>query len=327
MKNLLLLLAAGAAFAQAPIPKPTVGVIDFYGLRKTTPEEVRKVLGFKEGDPLPKAKGDVEEAIETLPNVVRARLEAACCESGKAVVYVGVEERGAPHFDYKPAPQGTAMLPRAVHDEYTQFLSAVGLAVRAGETGEDLRQGHSLMDNAGVRRHQERFIELAEQSLETLRDVLANSADEEHRAIAAYVIGYAPRKLDVVRDLQAALRDPDDTVRNNAARALAAIAVLAARTPEAEDPRDRLKVAPIWFVEMLDSLIWEDRITGATTLLTLTEHRDAGVLELLRGKKGTLEEMARWKHPAHALAAFILSGRVNGMTEEAIQEAWKSRAP
>ncbi|MEZ5353313.1 MAG: hypothetical protein R2762_11805 [Bryobacteraceae bacterium] len=319
----LAVFMAGSALAQAPIARPRIGTIDFYGLDKTKPEDLRKILGVKEGDFLPRAKGDIEEEIEKLPNVVRARLEAACCDDGKAVLYVGVEERGAPHFDYNPPPAGLAMLPRPVHDEYTQFLSALGLAVRAGETEEDLRQGHSLMANSGVRKHQERFQELAKEHLEALRDVLAHSADEEHRAIAAYVIGYAPRKVDVVKDLQAALRDPDDTVRNNAARALAAIAVLATRLPEAEDPRDRLKVAPVWFVEMLDSLIWQDRMTGAATLLTLTEKRNPAVIDLLRERSmDTLREMAKWQHLAHALPAFILLGRVAGMTEEEIQAAW-----
>jgi hypothetical protein len=321
----ILLILAGLAGAQTPIGRPVVGVIDFYGLRKTAPADIRAAIGIREGDPLPRAKGDVEEAIEQLPNVVRARLEAACCEDGKAVLYVGVEERGAPHFDYKPAPEGLVLLPREVHDEYSAFLGAVSAAVRAGETSEDLRRGHSLMSNPGARKHQEQFIVLAERHLEELRRVLAESADEEHRAIAAYVIGYAPRKVDIVRDLQAALRDPDDTVRNNAARGLAAIAVLTSITPEAEHPLDRLRVSATWFVEMLDSLIWQDRITGAATLLTLSEKRDPTVLRLLRERSmPALAEMARWKHLPHALPAFILLGRAAGIAEEEIESAWSN---
>ena len=37
-----------------------------------------------------------------------------------------------------------------------------------------------------------------------------------------------------------------------------------------------------------------------------------------------LIEMARWKHLAHALPAFILLGRMAGLPETEIQEAWKS---
>jgi hypothetical protein len=305
---------AVAAWAQAP----RIGLIDFYG-RRTVPETLlRTALAAKEGDPLPRSKGDTEEAIEQVPNVVHARLEAACCEDGKAILYVGIEEKGAPHFTYHLPPAKPVLLPHEIHDEYTGFLSAVGLAVRAGETSEDLSRGHSLMASAGVRKHQERFLELAEAHLPKLKEVLRESLDEEHRAIAAYVIGYAPRKQDVVNDLQHALRDPDDTVRNNAMRALGAIAVLAARDPESE-----LKISPTWFLEMLDSLIWSDRITAANILLTLTERRDSDVLNRIRERAlPALLEMARWKHLPHALPAFVLLGRVAQAPESEIQALW-----
>jgi hypothetical protein len=298
--------------------QPRIGIIDYYGRRKVSEEQLRKALGAREGDPLPRSKADVEDALERIPNVVRARLEATCCVEGNAILYVGIEEKGAPHFDYNAPLAELVKLPAEIHLEYEQFLAAVGLAVRAGETGEDLRQGHSLMTNAGVRKHQERFVELAKEHLGKIREVLRTSVDDEHRAIAAYVIGYAPRKRDVVNDLQLARRDPDDTVRNNAMRSLGAIAVLAAREPDEE-----IKVSPTWFIEMLDSLIWPDRSTAAVTLVTLTEKRDPQVIEHLRQRAlPTLVEMARWKHLPHALPAFILAGRAAGIPEAEIQQTW-----
>jgi hypothetical protein len=293
-------------------------LIDFYGRRTVPEKQLRAALGVKEGDALPRSKGDTEEAIEKVPNVVYAHLEAACCEDGKAILYVGIEEKGAQRFTYFVPPDKPVVLPLQIHDEYTAFLSAVGLAVRAGETGEDLSRGHSLMANAIVRKHQEKFLELAEAYLPKIREVLRESHDEEHRAIAAYVIGYAPRKQDVVNDLQHALRDPDDTVRNNAMRALGAIAVLAAR-----DPESGVKVSPTWFLELLDSLIWSDRVTATGILLTLTERRDAEVLARIRERAlPSLLEMARWKHLPHALPAYVLLGRAAGWEEKAIQDSW-----
>jgi hypothetical protein len=297
---------------------PRIGLIDFYGRRSVPEEKLRAAGGFQEGDPLPRSKGDVEEALEKVPNVVRAHLEAACCEDGKAILYIGVEEKGAPHFDYRTPPVKEVQLPPEIHDEYRNFLSALGLAVRAGETAEDLSHGHSLMANEGVRKHQEKFLELAEANVGRLREVLRESADEEHRAISAYVIGYVPKKKDVVNDLLYALRDPDDTVRNNAMRSLGAMAVLAAK-----DPQTELKVSPTWFLEMLDSLIWSDRVTAAGTLVTLTERRDPLVLDRIRERAlPSLMEMARWKHLPHALPAFILLGRVAGLPETEIQDLW-----
>jgi len=310
----LVVCLAVVGVAQAP----RIGVIDFYGRRTVPEEKLRAALGAKEGDPLPKSKGDVEESLEQVPNVVHARLEATCCEDGKAVLYVGIEEKGAPHFNFLTPPVKPTLLPHEIHDEYTAFLSALGLAVRAGETAEDLSRGHSLMANEGVRAHQRKFMELAAAHLPKLREVLRESLDEEHRAIAAYIIGYAPKKQDVVNDLLHALRDPDDTVRNNAMRALGAIAVLAAREPESG-----ITVSPTWFLEMMDSLIWSDRVTATGTLVTLTERRDPAVLERVRERAlHSLLEMARWKHLPHALPAFILLGRVAGLPETEIQAMW-----
>ncbi|MBM3813407.1 MAG: hypothetical protein FJW20_17430 [Acidimicrobiia bacterium] len=314
----LLLLAALSALGQEPV----IGLIDFYGVRKASRDQLRAALGVKEGDKLPRSKGETEERLEKVNNIVHARLEAICCEEGKAILYVGVEEKGAPHFDYFPPPEGAAMLPLEIHDEYVQFLAAVGLALRAGETAEDLSQGHSLMANAGCRKHQERFIPLAETHLEKLREVIRNSFDEEHRAIAAYVIGYAPKNArvipQVVADLQHALRDPDDTVRNNAMRSLGALAVMGAKKPE-----KWLSISPTWLIEMLHSLIWQDRTTAAGILVTLTEPRDAELLTRMKTRGlEPLVEMASWKHLPHALPAFLLLGRLAGMTDEAIKEAW-----
>ncbi len=307
----LLPLAAGA--------QPTIGVIDVYGLRKVPLATVRKALAVKEGDPLPKSKSDTEAALELVPGLVRARLEAACCEDGKVILYVGVEEKGAPHFDYRTPPEGTVRLPEAIHLAYARFLDAVREVTRTGETGEDLSQGHSLMHNSACREAQLQFVGLAKQHQALLRDVLRNSDDEEHRAIAAYVIGYVPRKRDVVDDLQYALQDPDDTVRNNAMRSLAAITVLALKDPSAD-----VRVSAVWLVEMLNSLVWSDRHTAAVTLVTLSESRDPKVMEQIRDRAlDALIEMARWKHLPHALAPFLLLGRVAGIPEAEVQAAWE----
>lgn len=312
---LLAALLSGLLCAQAP----RIGVIDFYGRQRISEDKLLKALGKKPGDELPRSKGDAEEQLEQVDGVVRANLEAACCEDGKAILYIGIEEKGAPHFDFNAPGAEAVLLPREIHDEYVAFLSSVGLAVRAGDTSEDLSHGHSLMANPTCRAHQEKFLALAEAELPKLRDVLRKSFDEEHRAIAAYVIGYAPKKDAVIDDLQFALRDPDDTVRNNAMRSLAAIAILAQKQPGLE-----LKISPTWFIESLNSIIWQDRITAANTLVTLTETRDERIMAHLRERAlPAIREMAAWQHLPHALPGFILAGRLAGLGETEIQDLWK----
>lgn len=320
MKFLLAALSGLLALGAEPIEPPRIGVIDFYGLRTVSEARVRKALGVKEGDPLPRSKEDAEAAIEGIPGVIEARLQATCCQDGRVVLYVGVREKGAPAVHYREPPKELVLLPEEIHDTYVRFLATIEEASREGDLSEDLTAGHSLLSYPRAREQQEKFRSLAEQYLQVLRDVLRHSYDAEHRAIAAYVIGYAPDKKAVVADLVEALRDPDDTVRDNAMRALAAISVLALRKPDLG-----IEIDPSPFVELLHSLVWTDRVTAAMNLVNLTERRNPQLLEQLRKNAlGALIEMARWKHLSHALPAFILLGRAMGWEEKAIQEAWTS---
>jgi hypothetical protein len=311
-------LFATFAVAIAAAQAPRVGRIEVYGLNKVPEAKIRKALGFGEGDVLPRSKADMEERLEDVPGVVRANLEATCCDDGKVVLYIGVEERGAPHFDLRTPPEEELSLPEDITTAYRQFLLAVNEAVRRNSTAEDLTQGHSLMADPDCRDIQLKFVDLAAKYGKQLSDVLRRSGDDEQRAIAAYVIGYSPKKRTAVDELQYALKDSDQTVRGNAIRALAAIGVYATLHPDAE-----LKISPTWFIEMLNSLVWTDRNNAAVALVNLTESRDPSTLEQLKARSlPALVEIARFHHLAHALPAYILLGRVSGLPESEIQDSW-----
>jgi len=315
--TLALIVVALSLTLSAQTP-PRIGIIDFYGLNKVQESRLRQALGVREGDPLPASKGGTEERLDEIAGVVESHLEAVCCEAGNAILYVGIEERGATHLDLREPPESDLSLPADILDTYRRFGAALEAAVRRGVTGDDLTQGHSLMADPSTRALQEQFPELARQYLGELRSVLRESNDDEQRAAAAYVIGYAPKKSDVVNDLQFALRDADPGVRNNASRALVAMAVLARLHPALE-----IKVSPTWFIEMLNSLSWTDRNKAVMALQILTDSRDANILAQLRERAlPALIEMARWKSLGHALPAYVLVGRVAGLAEEQIQEAW-----
>jgi hypothetical protein len=312
----LALLAFGpVAYAQGG---PTIGIIDIYGARKTSTSEVRKALGLREGSRLSGSKGTLEERIEAIDDVVAARIEAACCEDGKVILYVGLLEKGAPTFEYRTPPAEDVMLPEEVVNAYSKFLDAVRQAGQSAQPAEDLTRGHSLMSDPAVREIQLSFVPLANTHLAQLRSVIRQSHEPEHRAIAAYVIAYADDKPSIVNDIQYAIQDIDDTVRSNAIRALAGLSALASK-----DPNSGVKISPTWLVEMLNSVTWTDRNNAAIALVTLTEHRDAKILDLLKERAlPALIEMARWKHLPHALPPYILLGRVAGIPETELQEAW-----
>lgn len=297
---------------------PRIGVIDFYGLRKVSQERVRKALGVNPGDPLPASKGDAEQRIEAIPGIVLAHLEAVCCEEGKAVLYVGVEEKGAVHFEFHSPPTDAGALPEEISATYQKFLEALRGAAEKGDTAEDLTRGYSLMVNPECRALQLQFVKLATENLEVIRWVLRYAGDPEQRAAAAYVIAYAPKKLEAINDLQWAMQDPDSGVRANAMASLKAAMVLSVLNPGLE-----LHISPTWFIEMLNSIEWTDRRRAADALVNLTETRDPAVLDEMRERAlPSLIEMARWKTLAHALPPYILLGRIAGMKEEAIQDTW-----
>lgn len=312
-------LALGLLPAQSTSPSlPTIGIVDFFGVRKVSFERLKKALGVAEGDPLPKSKGLVEDRMELVNGVVRARLEAVCCEDGNAVLYVGVEEKGAPAFNYREAPQGTSKLPDELVETYLQFLDKAQAAIRQGDVAEDLTRGHSFMANKAALAEQVKLLPLAKTHEAILREVLRDSVDEVERAIAAYVIAYVPDKSKIIDDLQFALQDPDDGVRNNAMRSLIGITILSEKRPELG-----LKVSPTWFVEQLNSILWSDRNKAATALLSLTDKRDEKLLAMIRERAiDALIDMARWRHLAHALPGYILLGRIAGYPETRLQTAW-----
>ena len=113
-----------------------MGVIDFFGLNKISADRLRKILGFQEGGPLPRSKAETEEHIDTLSGVVESHLEAVCCDAGKTILYVGIEERGAPHFDLREEPEGEQSLPGQIAKAYRAYLAAFDAAVTRGSTAE-----------------------------------------------------------------------------------------------------------------------------------------------------------------------------------------------
>jgi len=312
-------LAAASMLAPSLVGQDLrLDVLDFYGLHKISESQIRKALGVREGDRLPPSKGNAEAKLDQIPGVVESHLEAVCCDEGKTILYVGIEERGAPHFDLREPPEADVNLPDEIVGTYNRFLEAAQLAARRGTTDEDLTHGHPLMADGSARAIQEMFPALVDDNLVQVRTVLRSSQDEVQRAMAAYILVYATRKRDIVNDLQYALKDADPGVRNNAARGLVALSVL-----EKLDPSSEVRISATWFIEMLNSLSWSDRNRALKALQTLTDSRDPLVLDQLRTRAlDALIDMARWKTLSHALPAFILLGRMAGMPEPDIQAAW-----
>lgn len=320
---LALTLSVCSAAWCAGAQMPRTGDIDFYGLHKVTPAEILAATGIQTGGPLPPSKGDLEDKLEQMSGVVQARVTAVCCEGDRAALFIGIEERGAPHAAFRSEPSGEASLPQDLLNRYQQFLTAVARAAAHGNTAEDLTAGHSKMDDPAARAFQAGFVEFATTHLDALRSVLHNGSDPDTRAAAAAIIGYGPKTQAVVDELQFALDDPEPAVRSNAIRALAALTVYAQKNPAAG-----LKIQPTWFVELLHSVDLGDREESSKALVLLTDPGGQAAmrqtaLDLLRERAlPDLAEMARWPTLRYALPPFLLMGRLAALPDGETQDRW-----
>jgi uncharacterized membrane protein len=316
----LALVVSVAAATESDIT-PRVSIIEVYGAHKVSIEKIKKAVGAQEGGPLP-SREDAEDRIDKLSGVVASRIEAACCDNRGMILYVGVQEKDAPHFEFRPAPSGDVSLPVELVGNYHTFLDTVASSIHTGPADEDLTHGYSLMADSQCRELQQAFMPFVANDLMLLDRVIRESSDPEQRTISAYLLQYAPRgprTSKVMLDaLQYALQDQEDSVRQNAIRSLEAVAVGAKLHPD-----QQIRVEPTWFVELLNSVVWSDRHNAALALVDLTENRDPDTLALLRQRSlDSVIEMARWHDLKHALPAFILAGRLAGLNEKQIQDAW-----
>ncbi|MDF2774859.1 MAG: hypothetical protein K0S86_4359 [Geminicoccaceae bacterium] len=297
---------------EVPAQLAPVGSVDFYGVRKTPIAQVRDALGIAVGDSLSALTLlMVPGRLADIPGVMSAAIDPVCCEDGKTMLYVGIAEEGAPELGLRAPPDGASRLAPDVVATGHALSLARERAIMRGITREDVSEGHSLMSDSAARALQLRYVALAARDLDSLRTVLRTSADPDHRALAAEVLGYAADKRSVVDDLVFAMRDPSAGVRNSATRALALIAGLSQKRP---DLGIRVPYEP--FVDLLNSLTWSDRNKASLALMQLTETRDAAALAALKTRAfDSIVDLARWTNPGHAMPGIFMLARIAGIPD------------
>lgn len=312
-------LSLVAARSQQP-PNLTIGIIDFYGMKRVSVESLREALPFKEGDgmhPPSESQADEWQRRSKALGVIHSSFNVACCDGDHVILYVGVQEAAAPTLKVHEVPHGTMRLDEGIVKASSDFQKALQLAVRAGRSAEDDTKGYALGSDPGMREVQNRFVEYALMNKKMLRMVLRESADEQQRAIAAQILAYVDDKQSVVGDLVYAVSDPSELVRNNAMRALW---VFTKMVPDRKHAAIRVPYEP--FVSMLNSPEWSDRNKSSLALMELTQNRDARLLTILRrDAMDSLIQMARWKSEGHAMPARKILARVAGYPEAGINEA------
>ncbi len=303
-----------------------IGIIDFYGLHRVSASDARRALTFTEGDSIslgdepPAFLADSERRLAALPGVERARTNIVCCDQGRIIIYVGVEEKGAPTLHVRNAPTGTVRLPADVVQAGEEFSRVFTVAVERGVATEDRSSGHALSHDPATRAVQERFVGFAARDPDLLRRVLRESSDAGQRGLAAQVMGYAADKQSVVDDLVYGMTDPSENVRNNCMRTLLVFTDMPATAGKSTP---RVPYDP--FVALLNSLVWTDRNKSSLALMELTASRDPKLLaQLRREAMPSLVDIARWKNEGHARPGLTILGRIAGWDDEEVDAAWSN---
>jgi hypothetical protein len=317
MKLLLALLALAVGLMQ---PKRIhIGEIELFGTGGVDVAKVQAALSIHEGDEIAadQTRSMLEGIGQALENVLGHEptgLSLVCCNKrGGSMVYIGLGGSNSQSVPPLPISTGRTCLAKDAVKLYGDFMAAIIQATRNGNTGEDRSRGYALSSDPAAHEKQLAMRKYAVAHEHALEQTLQSCKKAEHRRAAAYILGYAVKSKTQIAALVRASQDADESVRNNATRALAVLAMSSASTA-AEIPADS-------FVAMLNSGIWEDRNKSGFLLMELSGSRDAKLLGLLRSQAmDSLVEMARWKEPDHAHDYRVLLGRIAGIDEARIEQ-------
>jgi hypothetical protein len=311
---IMIALLTSGAFGQ---DKPKrIGEIEFFGYAGIALDEVRAALPFREGDEfsfetVEEKKKQAKEAVRQVTGHPPTDIALVCCDDqGNLIIFIGLSGKSMRH---NPRPKGKTRLPVSAIRIYERFTTALIEAVQKGASAEDRSKGYAISAYPSLRSVQLEMRAYAVGREVLLSKVLATSSDDQHRVMAAHLLGYGRQSKSQITALARASHDSDSTVRNNATRALLVLAE--------SNPRIAAQIPSESYVDLLMSGNWTDLNKASFLLSAITRSRNAEALTQLRGRE-TLErliEMARWR-TGHAEAARRILGRVAGIDEERLQQ-------
>ena len=298
-----------------------IGEIEFYGYAGFDLDKVKVALPLREGDDF----GDSESAFFEMTDRIKAAITkvigkpptdiaVVCCDNqGGQMIYIGLHGKSIGNVPFNPPPRGSVRFPARVIDLYQQTMEALSKAVRSGAGKDDDSKGYALAAEPELRAKQLATREYATRHEQLVLRVLAWSKDADQRIVAAHVLGYARQSKEQIEALVRAGYDSDETVRNNAIRALAVLAE--------SNPKVAARIPAEQFIVMLNSGSWTDRNKAGFLLNELSRRRDPKLLSRLRSRAlDSLIEMAKWRSRGHAGTARILLGRIAGIEETRLQQ-------
>ncbi|HEY8226168.1 MAG TPA: hypothetical protein VIG25_12880 [Pyrinomonadaceae bacterium] len=313
----LLIVIAVTAMMSQDHPR-LIGSIDFYGYAGLNVDQIRSGIPVQVGDPFPgpaEIVNGISKAVKSSIGRPPTDVAPVCCDpQGNYMIYVGLPGASIKPTKLNPVPKAKLHFPTEIVELYEQTMEASGAAVLRGTARADTSQGYSLStSDPALRAKQLEVRAYAIEHEKLIRDMLNSSSDAQQRIVAAFMLEYTRPSNQQISSLVHASHDFDETVRNNATRALGVLA--------GSSPKVAARIPADGFITMLSSVSWTDRNKAGWVLISLTRSRDAKLLGQLRSDALiSLIEMARWRNAGHAYNARILLGRIAGIPEERLEQ-------
>jgi hypothetical protein len=249
-----------------------IGEVDFFGYKGLDVDRIRAVLPFHDGDLFPPEhsswdalRTEVRDAVDSVIGQKPTDVAFVCCDRGNWMIYIGLPGASSRMVRYNPAPTQDVVLPPEILRMNEEMKKALMAAVMRGNTGENDSRGYALSVDPDARAREFAVRDYALRHELILLHVLEESSNAEHRAVAAEALGYARFSKRQISALVDACLDPDDSVRNNAVRALGVLAG-AKRAAARAIPADL-------FIQLLGSGTWTDHNKAVMVLEALSTRR------------------------------------------------------
>lgn len=311
---LIISLLASGAFGQ---DKPKlIGEIEFFGYSRSDLNKVKAALPFHEkdgfnGETFADKVGQAREAVKRVTGRAPTDIATVCCDDqGNRIVFIGLSGKT---IRYNRQSSGRSRLPDNILNLYDRFINVLMEGVQKGASTEDRSKGYALAAYPPLRSIQLEMRAYAVGHEALLRDVLETSADDRQRIVAAQLLGYSQQSKSQIASLVRASQDSNETVRNNATRALLVLA--------GSSEKVAMDIPAEGFIELLLSGTWTDLNKASYLLDSMTKSRNVKLLGQLRSREvlDRLIEMARWRTGYGAPARYIL-GRIAGIDESHLKQ-------
>lgn len=258
-----------AYYRSGPPQLVPIATIEVFGNSSTPTETILHALGNQPGDMWDYQQNVVvQDHIRDTCGLREVEIVAMHFPPAEGVfMTIDVVEAEAPEWNWLPEPTGEIALPEDIEQVLEQRRNGWSKIAFAGPIMmRRVEGGRMRTEDDAVGSAEDQLAALANQHQDALIDALANASNAKTRRHAAEALAHATNSQALIDALLAALRDPDVSVRNQAANVVQSRVWSRHETPTLQFPLDPL-------IDMLFAPFQRDREMVGGTLNALAEEQ------------------------------------------------------